>query len=463
MSKNSARLGTLAATWACPPSRSWRSNRTTEWPRSAAVTAAWRPPGPPPTTTTRRRRRGRGTIDDLASGAGVLDAAQPPVEAHPSHALLVARQAGADVGGVAGPGLGAEVGVGDLPAHHAHQVAHPVGQGPVGLQRVLEPPDPDHRQVDGGPDGARDEQGVAGRDLHAGLDHVQGGRGHPDRGVDVVDLPGGLDHPGHRDGVLDPGAALDQLVPAEAHAEGPVGADGGPDGVHDLEQEAGPVGQGPAVAVGPSCWWPGRGSRARSTSASTAARSRRIRRPCSGRPRWRSRRRSRRSRGARPPSGTSRNSGSGTGLGAHTGRREYIEEAWPPLWLIWAKIGHVVGVHGVGDPSVAVDHLGVEPVDELLVGPVGRVGRVLLGDDEAGPAGRPGRVVGGVLLGGQPVGGVVGQVGREHDAVGHGDRTEPERGEQVPVAAAGTHRGSEVAVAHRADAPASTVMVRPVT
>ena len=37
--------------------------------------------------------------------------------------------------------------------------------------------------------------------------------------------------------------------------------------------------------------------------------------------------------------GTSRNSGSGTGLGAHTGRREYIDDAWPPLWLIWARIG----------------------------------------------------------------------------------------------------------------------------
>ncbi len=37
--------------------------------------------------------------------------------------------------------------------------------------------------------------------------------------------------------------------------------------------------------------------------------------------------------------GTSRNSGSATGLGAQTGRREYIEDACPPLWLIWAKIG----------------------------------------------------------------------------------------------------------------------------
>jgi len=37
--------------------------------------------------------------------------------------------------------------------------------------------------------------------------------------------------------------------------------------------------------------------------------------------------------------GTSRKSGSATGLGAHTGSREYMPEAWPPLWLICARIG----------------------------------------------------------------------------------------------------------------------------
>ena len=37
--------------------------------------------------------------------------------------------------------------------------------------------------------------------------------------------------------------------------------------------------------------------------------------------------------------GTSRNSGSATGEGPHTGRRVYMLEACPPLWLIWAKIG----------------------------------------------------------------------------------------------------------------------------
>ncbi len=37
--------------------------------------------------------------------------------------------------------------------------------------------------------------------------------------------------------------------------------------------------------------------------------------------------------------GTSRKSGSATGDGAQTGRRVYMPNACPPLWLIWAKIG----------------------------------------------------------------------------------------------------------------------------
>ena len=37
--------------------------------------------------------------------------------------------------------------------------------------------------------------------------------------------------------------------------------------------------------------------------------------------------------------GTSRNIGSSTPLGAHTGSRENIDEACPPLWLSCAKIG----------------------------------------------------------------------------------------------------------------------------
>jgi len=37
--------------------------------------------------------------------------------------------------------------------------------------------------------------------------------------------------------------------------------------------------------------------------------------------------------------GTSRKSGSATADGAQTGRREYMDDDWPPLWLSWARIG----------------------------------------------------------------------------------------------------------------------------
>ena len=48
-----------------------------------------------------------------------------------------------------GPGLGGEVGVGDLAAHDADEVAVALGERPLGLQRILEPADADDRQVDG--------------------------------------------------------------------------------------------------------------------------------------------------------------------------------------------------------------------------------------------------------------------------------------------------------------------------
>ena len=84
-----------------------------------------------------------------------------------------------------------------------------------------------------------------------------------------------------------------------------------------------------------------------------------------------------------------------------------------------------VAVHGLGDAPVARQHVGVEPVDQLLVRPVGGVGGVLLGDDEPGTALGPLGVVGGVLLGGPAALGVVGEVRAEDDAVLH--RHRPER------------------------------------
>ncbi len=122
----------------------------------------------------------------------------------------------------------------------------------------------------------------------------------------------------------------------------------------------------------------------------------------------------------------------------------------------------VVGVHRIGDPPVAVDHLRPESVDELLVGPVGRVGGVLLGHDESGPARRTGCVVGGVLFGGQPVGGVVGQVGREDDAVGHGHRPEPEGREEVAVLSGRAH-GRPLSAPTRPRRPSSCARSRTAT
>ena len=123
------------------PARSC-SNTVTSWPLRAAAMAACRPAGPAPTTTPGAAPGDRAaSADAVASrpGARVLDAAEPAVEAHAPDALLVARQAQADVVGGAGAGLGGEVGVGDLAPHHADEVAVALGQRPLGLQRVLEP------------------------------------------------------------------------------------------------------------------------------------------------------------------------------------------------------------------------------------------------------------------------------------------------------------------------------------
>ena len=59
---------------------------------------------------------GRRQRSGFTSGAGVLDAAEPAVQAHPAHTFLVTRQAQPDVVGVARAGLGRELRIGDLPA-----------------------------------------------------------------------------------------------------------------------------------------------------------------------------------------------------------------------------------------------------------------------------------------------------------------------------------------------------------
>ena len=186
----------------------------------------------------------------FASGVRVLDAPQPAVEPHPSDALLVARQAQADLVGGTGPRLGGELGVGDLPAHDTDEVAVTLGERALGLERVLEATDADHRQVDRLADRGRDVHRVSGRDVHRCLDHEQARRRDPDRRVDVVDLARRLDHLRDADRVVDGRAVIDQLVTADPHAERQPVADDAPDGGHDLDHDPRPVLEAPAVRVG---------------------------------------------------------------------------------------------------------------------------------------------------------------------------------------------------------------------
>ena len=186
-----------------------------------------------------RLRQGHG----FPSGPGVAGAAEPAVAAHPPRAFLVAGQAGADRGRVLAPGLGREVRVGDLPADHPHQVTLAGSQHLLSLLRAGDPARPDDRDAHRGPDRRRDVHGVTGTRPHARHDPVQGGGGHPDRGVDVVHGAGGVGEPGHLDGLAERGAALDHLVTADPHAEHAPRADRRADRGHDLEQQTGAVGQ----------------------------------------------------------------------------------------------------------------------------------------------------------------------------------------------------------------------------
>ena len=81
----------------------------------------------------------------FATGARILDAAEPAVETHAAHALLIARQTESDLVGGTGASLGREVGIGDLTPHHAHEIAMTFGERTLGLQRILETPDSHHR------------------------------------------------------------------------------------------------------------------------------------------------------------------------------------------------------------------------------------------------------------------------------------------------------------------------------
>ncbi len=233
----------------------------------------------------------------------------------------------------------AKDGVGDLATHHADEVAVALGQRPLRLQWVLEPPDTDHRQRHRLAQRGRDEQRVAGRYLHRRLDHVQAGGRHPDRRVEVVDEPLGLDHLGHRDGVRRSWCRPRSARPRTAARRVPATARSPPGPRRRSPAAAGPGSRAPRRIRRCGCWRRGRGSRARSSCASTAARSRRTRPPGSATATCAYPDTISAISDAATSCGTSRNSGSAMGDGAHAGRREYIPDPCPPLWLIWAKIG----------------------------------------------------------------------------------------------------------------------------
>ena len=252
--------------------------------------------------------------------------------------------------------------------------------------------------------------------MHARLDHEQARGRDPDRGVDVVDLTGRLDEAGDLDGVVDRRATLDQLVAADAHAERQAVADHPADGADDVDQHPAAVEQRAAVLVGALVG--GRRQEAADDRRVAALQFDAVEPTLGavlGDP--------------RVPGDDLVDLGVGHRLW-HLAKQRIGDGRRRPhrqprvhracLAAVVVDLGedrHAVTMNSVGDRAVAGDHVAVEAVDQLLVRPIGRMRRVLLGDDQPRAAGRTGRVVGRVLLGRLAVAGVVGEVGAEDDAV----------------------------------------------
>ena len=150
---------------------------------------------------------------------------------------------------MAGARLASEVRVGDLAADDPHEVAVPLAQRAVCLDRVLEAADPDHGQLDAPAYRRRDEERVAGTHGHRGLDREERRGRDADRRVEEVDLAGRLDERRDLDGLVDRGPVVDQLVAAEPDAEHRAVADGVADRLDQGEQETCPVLEWAAPAV----------------------------------------------------------------------------------------------------------------------------------------------------------------------------------------------------------------------
>ncbi len=306
---------------------------------------------------------------------------------HRQHALRAAhRQPGADAGGalvaagarphrVAAQGLRGEVGVGELAADHADQVA--VRQRRLGLGGRGHPADADDRQARRPQPGGQ-RQRVPVRTGHRGLDQVQRGGGDAGGGGQPVHGAGRGEAVRGGDGVLrrrPPG-----LGGGQPDAEQQVRTQRLPDGGHHLEQQPGAVG---AVAVGAPV---GRGVEEGAQQGGLGGLQLHAVQPAvpdvpgdpgepgddGGQV------------GRRRPAGHLAEQRVGDRRGREQ-RDAGVQRA--ALAAVVVELGddeRAVGVHRVGDVAVPVDDGGVGAVDDLLVGLVGRVDRLLLGDHQCG-------------------------------------------------------------------------------
>jgi len=188
----------------------------------------------------------------LSAGCRVFDAAEPPVEAHASDALLVAAEAKSDVARRVCPRLRRELGICDLAAHDADQVAMTIGERAFRLEWILEATDTNNWQFNSLAKGRWDEERVPRWDVHARLDHEQAGSRNADGRVDVVDLSSRLGELRDLYGLLDGRAALDQFVAAQPDTKCESAADDRAHGGDDLDEQAGAVIERSAVLIGPA-------------------------------------------------------------------------------------------------------------------------------------------------------------------------------------------------------------------
>ena len=78
-------------------------------------------------------------------------------------------------------------------------------------------------------------------------------------------------------------------------------------------------------------------------------------------------------------------------------------------------------------------HVAMEAVNQLLIGPVGGMGGMFLSDDEPSTTTGPSLVICGVLLGRQPIFGIVGEVCTKHHPIPDGDWPQLQRLKQIAI------------------------------